>query len=309
MAKVLAGATAMMTMIMINRCNMRRILFVLLPALLVFSGCAKEKPQKPDTAPVFTGVIEQGITTKSTVSYNPAIMRYLVNWESSDEVRINGAKYSVTPGSPETRATFTKVEGDTPAGTFKACVPYDKTNYDGGTMKVTFPATINNVYHDISFWPMYAESTSTELAFKNLAGLVAISILKTDAAVGVKSVTISSENNFLSGTASIAEDGAGWKAELSSGGNSVTVNCATPLSITSWDYVFIPVPPKNYGADFKITITYTDDSSLEKAVKADHSINVQRSKVTSIAFNLCSPDSTENEDIIWGESYTEADFN
>lgn len=286
---------------------MNKHLLAIVPALLLFAGCAKEKPQEP--APVFTGVMEQGISTKSSVEYDPAIMRYQVKWQSTDLVRINEAKYSVAPESPATKATFTKVDGDVPAGTYKACVPYDKAKYDGGTMTVIFPSTIDNVYHDISFWPMYAESTSTNLAFKNLSGLVAISILKTDATVGVKSVTISSESHSLSGTASIAEDGTGWKAVLSSGGNSVTVNCENePLTVTSWDYVFIPVPPKNYGADFKITITYTDDSSLEKAVKADHSINVQRSKVTSIAFNLYSPDSTENEDITWGESYNESDF-
>lgn len=287
---------------------MRRILFVLLPALLVFSGCAKEKPQKPDTAPVFTGVIEQGITTKSTVSYDPAIMRYLVNWQTTDLVRINEAKYSVAPESPATKATFTKVAGDVPAGTYKACVPYDKAYYDGGTMKVTFPSTINNVYHDISFWPMYAESTSTELAFKNLAGLVAISILN-PSSQKVKSVKITSSGYYLSGEADIVADVPGWKASLPSGSDNITVDCsAAPLDVGSWNYVFVPVPPKEYGQNFTITITYEDDTMTVKNVKAGSSIVVQRSKVTSIALNLFSPGSTANEDIGFGESYTEADF-
>lgn len=286
---------------------MKKLLLAIVPALLLFTGCAKEKPQEP--APVFTGVMEQGVSTKSSVVYDPAIMRYLVNWQSTDLVSINGAKYSVAPDSPATKATFTFVDGTKPEGSFKACVPYLAADYSDGEMTVAFPSTIDNVYHDISFWPMYAESSSTNLAFKNLSGLVAISILKTDAIVGVNSVTISSTNHCLSGTASISTDGSGWKAVLSSGENSVTVQCAGhPLNITSWDYVFIPVPPKNYGNDFTITIAYTDGTLLEKTVKEGHSINVQRSKVTSIAFNLYSPDSTENEDITWGESYSEDDF-
>lgn len=307
-AKVLAGATAMMTMITINRFNMNKLLLAIVPALLLFAGCAKEKPQEP--APVFTGVMEQGISTKSSVEYDPAIMRYQVKWQSTDLVRINEAKYSVAPESPATKATFTKVDGDVPAGTYKACVPYDEASYDTGTkvMTVTFPSSITNVPQNISFWPMYAESTSTNLAFKNLAGLVAISILN-PSSQKVKSVKITSSGNYLSGVADIVADVPGWKASLSSGSDNITVDCsASPLDVGSWNYVFVPVPPKEYGQNFTITITYEDDTKTVKNVKAGSSIVVQRSKVTSIALNLFSPGSTANEDIGFGESYTESDF-
>lgn len=309
--KVWDGATAMTIMITINSFNMKKLLLVFLPALLAFQGCTKDKPQDPDPSPVFTGVIEQGIATKSTVSYDPAIMRYLVKWQSTDVVGINGAKYSVAPESPETKATFTKVEGETPTGTFKACVPYNAASYDANTesMTVTFPSSITNVPQDISFWPMYAESTSTELAFKNLSGLVAISILKTDATQKVKSIKITSSGNYLSGTAVIDADGSAWKAVLSSGSDTITLNCGSaPLDVTSWNYAFIPVPPENYGKNFTITITYEDDSTTVKKVKSGHSIVVERSKVTSIALNLYSPGSVANEDIGWGESYSDSDF-
>lgn len=279
---------------------MKKYLLAILPALALVVGCAKA-PQ----GPVFTGTTEDGLLTKTSISYD--LLKYIVNWQSSDKVRINDAKYAVSPGTPATTASFTWESGTTPEGTFKACTPYDNTVYSGGVMKVNFPASITNTFHDVTFWPMYAEGTSTSLSFKNLAGLVAVSIINSDKHT-VKSVKITSSGNCLSGAADIVADGSAWKASIPSGGDNVTVNCTTPLNVDSWNYVFVPVPPKVYGTNFTITITYGDNTTTVKTVKAGSSIEVKRSMVTSIALNLYSPTSSANEDIGWGNSYTEANF-
>lgn len=279
---------------------MKQIIMAAMSAVILVSGCSKAPREQ-----VFTGTTEDGMLTKTSISYD--LLKYIVNWQSSDKVRINDARYSVTPGTPATTATFTWESGTTPSAPFKACSPYDNAVYSGGVMKVTFPASITNTFHDVTFWPMYAEGSSTNLSFRNLAGLVAVSIINADKHT-VKSVMISSSGNCLSGDADIVADGSAWKASIPSGGDNITVNCATPLDVDTWNYVFVPVPPKVYGTNFTITITYGDNTTTVKTVKAGSSIEVLRSKVTSIALNIYSPTSSSNEEIEWGNSYTETDF-
>ena len=277
-------------------------------AFALLAGCKKEE----QPAPEFHAVTESCLETKVSVGYDEFSGVYQVKWVNTDKVWINGAKYSVTPGNPVTTADFSLESGATPSPTYKAFYPFDAVLSAESGVKFTMPSSITSTNHDVAFWPMYAESESNTYSFKNLCGLVAVSIRDANESRKIKKVQISCTGHYLNGTASVESDGDVWKASIASGdetNRTTTVTLSEPMDIKQWGGVYFPIPPAEYGNDFKITFTYDGGGTLVKTVKSDKSINVARSKVTSIAFNIYSPSGTGNEPIGWGETYTEADFN
>ena len=287
---------------------MKKSLFWAL-ALVAIAGCAKEAVPAPE----FHAVTESNLETKVNVGYDEFSGVYQVKWVNTDKVWINGSRYSVTPGNPATTADFSLESGNTPTSPYKAFCPHDAVSSADGGVKFTMPSSITSTNHDVAFWPMYAESESNTYSFKNLCGLVAVSIRDANESRKITKVQISCTGHYLNGTASVASDGTDvWKASIDSGdeaNRTTTVTLSVPMDIKQWGGVYFPLPPAEYGNDFKITFTYDGGGTLVKTVKSDKSINVARSKVTSIAFNIYSPSGTGNEPIGWGETYTEADFN
>ena len=286
---------------------MKKSLFWAL-ALVAIAGCAKEAVPAPE----FHAVTESNLETKVNVGYDEFSGVYQVKWVNTDKVWINGSRYSVTPGNPATTADFSLESGNTPTSPYKAFCPHDAVSSADGGVKFTMPSSITSTNHDVAFWPMYAESGSNTFSFKNLCGLVAVSIRDANESRKVTKVQISCTGHYLNGTASVIPDGDVWKAGITSGEDAnkiTTVNLSEPMDIKQWGGVYFPIPPAVYGTDFTITFTYDSGSPLVKTVKTGKSIEVGRSKVTSIAFNIYSPSGTSNEPIGWGETYTEADFN
>lgn len=279
-------------------------------AFAVLAGCKKED----QPAPEFHAVTESCLETKVSVGYDEFSGVYQVKWVDTDKVWINEAKYSVTPGNPATTADFSLESGATPSPTYKAFYPFDKYKaLEDNVVKFEMPSSITSTNHDVAFWPMYAESESNTFSFKNLCGLVAVSIRDANESRKITKVQISCKEHYLNGTASVESDGDVWKASIDSGdeaNRTTLVTLSEPMDIKQWGGVYFPIPPAVYGTDFKITFTYDNETPpLVKNVKAGKSIKVERSKVTSIAFNIYSPSGTGNEPIGWGETYTEADFN
>ena len=279
-------------------------------AFALLAGCKKEE----QPAPEFHAVTESCLETKVSVGYDEFSGVYQVKWVNMDKVWINGAKYSVTPGNPPTTADFSLESGATPSPTYKAFYPFDKVASSDNGVKFTMPSSITSTNHDVAFWPMYVESESNTFSFKNLCGLVAVSIRDANESRKITKVQISCTGHYLNGTASVVSDGTDdvWKAYIDSGEEAnrpTTVNLSEPMDIKQWGGVYFPLPPAEYGTDFKITFTYDNATTpLVKTVKAGKSIKVERSKVTSIAFNIYSPSGTGNEPIGWWKTYTEADF-
>ena len=286
---------------------MKKSLFWAL-ALVAIAGCAKEAVPAPE----FHAVTESNLETRVNVGYDEFSGVYQVKWVNTDKVWINGAKYSVTPGNPATTADFSLESGNTPTSPYKAFCPHDAVSSSDGGVKFTMPSSITSTSHDVAFWPMYAESESNTFSFKNLCGLVAVSIRDANESRKVTKVQISCTGHYLNGTASVIQDGDVWKASIASGveaNRTTTVNLSESMDIKQWGGVYFPLPPAEYGTDFTITFTYNSGDPLVKTVKSGKSIKVERSKVTSIAFNIYSPQGSSNEPIGWGETYTEADFN
>lgn len=300
----------MMTIRSILR-NMTGKILAIVFAAAVLVGCSKE--DRPDPKPDFKAVTEGYFSTKVDVGYNESAGKYLATWVTGDLVWINGIKYAATAKDPATQADFTKAAdetGATPEPTYKAFYPYGASvGVSGSNVTFTFPGEVKNSNSGVPFWPMYAESETNTLAFKNLCGLVQVKMLKLSTPNTVKSVQLSCTGHGLSGSATVSTAGEGvWQAVIASDQTkTIMASFDTAISVATWNCAYLPVPPGTYD-DMSINITYGNGDSVTKALKTGRSIVVERSKVTAISFNMYSPEGSGTEDITAGNSYTEADF-
>lgn len=260
------------------------LLFITIAAAVtVLAGCRKE--MQP-SGPVFNALMESfgEASGVQKTTLDKSVSSYTVNWTADDRIRISDKEYKVTSASG-TSASFVNAGSGNPAGpTYKAFYPYSISSYSDGTVSATLPSEqAEPVSGLVTGFPMYAESSSTTLNFKNLCGLLCLNLKTTTGTASVTSVKLESSNLGLSGVCDIVSDGAGvWKAVPKSSGTSVTLTCSKNIDDSSDTFFHISVPPGNYS-DFKITIG-TSAGEIVKTSTID--INFTRNRYTSISLTL-----------------------
>ena len=242
------------------------------------------------TGLVFTATTESAVT-KTALDDN-----YNVLWQNGDKITIvDGAShvgvYSTT--STTTQGEFTKESGDM-ADTPSYTAYYPSTIYKGGTL--TLPAEQTYVAENISGAPMMAVSSTTSLGFKNLVGIIKLSLTTNQSGQKVRSIALSA-NEGMSGPFTVTSDAA-----VVSGTAGVTLNCGTEgvaIGSTSKPF-YIAVPAGTYSS-LKITVVTTDGEVQTRTSNKD--IEVGRSQITNItlSFNTISA-TTGSADIIGGVS-------
>ena len=240
-------------------------------ALLLSVSCAKieqsEILSEVADGTIFTASIDQDdAKTVLTESYK-------VNWEAGDKININGATYSATPMDPATQARFTKTSGTNPNSPYKAVFP--STLYSNQAF--SFPAI--QTYQDGKFnAPMYAESETEMLSFKNICGVICLSLKGTDK---VKSISLIA-NEAVCGAFTMTDattvnlTGTGKTVTLNLGADGVQLNS----DVATKFYIYLP--PKEYSAGMKIIATNTDGLVFKKTTAK--AVTVERSNVYT--FNM-----------------------
>ena len=227
--------------------------FAAASALLLVSSCAKEQLSEninTGDGKAFTASIEQQVSVKSTLT-----SEFKVNWESTDEVNINGALYSVTPKSDATKADLTYKSGTTPVSPYQAIFPASLYVTD----HFEFPATQTYAAGKFNA-PMYAASSTESLSFKNICGVLCLSLKGTDK---VKSITVTA-NEAVCGSFTMDDDGE--TVVLSGTGKTVTLDCGegVQLDASTATNFYISLPPATYTAGMEIVATNTEGKTFEK---------------------------------------------
>ena len=256
---------------------MKRII-IAAAALILAASCSKQDQDIVSendiivaTGKPFTAVIEQE-TTRSVLTSD-----YKVNWESGDRISINGAEYSATPDeSDATKADFTYVSGADPEPTYKAVFP--ASLYNAGTLELpavqTYAAGKFNA-------PMYAESETENLSFKNICGVICLALKGTES---VKTITITA-NEPVCGTFTMTD---ATTVSLSGTGKTVTLQyvetgkefnaiLSVPLNEETATKFYIYLPPGTYSAGMKLTITSDKGGVYEKTTAKD--VTIERSNI------------------------------
>jgi len=245
---------------------------VLMSALFAVVSCSKSfDPSKEGTsnAKVFTATIEEG--TKTTLSGNK------VNWVVDDQISIkdnsnNCAIYKAKTGGTTT-TNFEYVSGET-----SLTSPY--TAYYPSSLLVetnpTLPATqIYDATYPFSIYPMYASSNDLNLSFKNICGVLAITIQ----GITVKTINVSSSNKAMSGSFTV-DDNTAVLTNPNNASNSVTLNCGEGVLTSSEGTIFyIPIPAQTYN-DIRIIVNNESYMVTKKS-----SIEIARNTIYSFTYS------------------------
>ena len=248
-------------------------------AIAALSSCSSDNdPIMGETgkqALTFTASME-GSATRAT--YNDT--EKCASWEEGDQISINGKTYNAQSAGLTT--TFkAATEGQEAEGpTYNA---YFACTYDGST--ATLPAEVSETWANGKFnMPMYATSTTTDLAFKNLCGVLKITI-KSDQIAAVKKIKVSSANKAVSGAFNVTSDAA-VLSEPNTVANTLTVTYADAVSTTAEGKVFYVAVPAQTYQELKIELD-ADGNGFTKSMttKSATDITVDRNKIYPITFN------------------------
>ena len=204
-----------------------------------------------------------------------------IKWVGGDQIAVYGTAgggiFAAEPNTSAVTAVFNNVSGAIGDGPYRAFYP-DTMTTDGE--HVVLPTTQTSPDGSLTALPMYAESNTNVLAFKNLCGVLKLHLTKANTTV--TSITILTPTSFINGTYSIDNSGAHPVLVYQSDGtHSITLNLTTPQSIDEGADFYIYMPAGCYG--MKIIINSDDNRYCVKT--SNVSIDVERSQYSSIEFD------------------------
>lgn len=219
---------------------MKKYYFIALAAIAVLSSCSNKEDfgqaSNNNQKKVFIGTIENN-PTRATFDEK----ENCASWEVGDLVSINGANYSAK--SAGTTTTFeAEVSGVEAEGElYKAYFPANL--YKEGTP--TLPTT--QIYEEGKFnMPMYAESTTTNLEFKNICAVLAIKITSDDIAT-LKSIKVASDKKMNGQFTINPNNEASISQDDVNATESVVLESANALTLDEEGIVFyIAIPAQEY---------------------------------------------------------------
>ena len=251
--------------------NILKSSFAAMAALLFTVSCTEQdQPGIADRqAGGFTATIEQ-LATKTVLADGNK-----VEWQYGDIISINGEKYSAIPKNPASQASFIAVGDEAKAfdGKYKAVYPADL--YDAEKDQLAFPSAITYKEGSINT-PMYAESETEELSFKNICGVLHLTLYSCNEDV-VKSITVAAHEAICGPFyVSMKEDGTPF-VEFLGGGNVVTLDCGqgVKLSADKPKDFFIPIPEGKYS----LTITAANGEQIVFQKETLKEVEIKRSEI------------------------------
>lgn len=271
---------------------MKKSIFWAALCLIALSSCQRET-EFQDIAGAFTATTESSATR---TSLSPNGDSFDVLWAKGDEITIVDAAGQVgvyATESTTSQGVFAPKSGqEAVTPDFKAYFP--ATLYNDGTP--TLPAVQTYTENNIHTAPMYAESSTTALSFKNLCGIVRLKVSTTQEGKKVRKVSLSADKP-LSGAFTILEDAA-----VVSGTAGVSLDCGEEGVAIGAEAIplFIAVPAGTYNP-LKITVITTDGEVQTRTSSTD--IVISRSKVTTITLGFGDLAATAGSaDVIGGGS-------
>ena len=254
---------------------MKKYFFMAVAAIAALSSCSSdeefEQNQTDKQALVFTATMENSEGSRATFDNTDNCAA----WEAGDQISINGKKYSAQEAG--TTTTFEADNEGATGTTYNAYFPADL--YDGTT--ATLPTT--QTYKEGKFnMPMYAESTTTTLEFKNLCAVLAIKITRDDIKT-LKSIKVASDKK-MNGTFTVIDNKAVMGTD---GSNAVVLKSYDAITLGEGEsrvfYIAIPAQEYQYlniflSSDGK---TYTEAMATKKA---DGLGLIARSKIFNIDY-------------------------
>lgn len=262
---------------------MRRTTLAIASVLLVLAAtsCKKETENDLSNRPVrFTATIEESQNDNKT-----QLSGYNLVWQEGDEVAVvcTGvtSKEIYLPQNAGRQVGFV-YGGDmanepTLETPIKAGYPADYFSNDLST--ITLPCHQNYVANSMEKFPMYGETETHGINFKNMCGVLRVRLVKPGENVTKIAVTTTTHIN---GTYSVSMNSEGLPVmeHVSGGTNGDTLYCAEPVSIDNATNFYIYLPAGSYSP---MRIEVFNDRGLLCSMESTVAINIERNKITTVA--------------------------
>ncbi|MBQ9473389.1 MAG: hypothetical protein IJU81_03130 [Bacteroidales bacterium] len=242
-------------------------------ATMLMASCSKEAENK-----VFKAEAEAAAES-GKVAYSGGSLL----WQAGDEVSIydgssNSAVYAVASGDGTSRCEFAYSSGSAlDAGSYTAVSP---AAIRTGVSTISLPATQSSADGSLTGLPMYAVSSSENLKFYNLCGVVRFRLsASSDASVRSIAVTTNANTN---GAATISGSGTSVTLGTLGGTATTTLSLGTAQGIASAKDFYMYLPAGSYSS-FVITMTAEGGASCTKT--ANSAIVIERGKITTITLS------------------------
>lgn len=256
---------------------MKKYLFIAAVVIIAVSACTKEsgviEKEEGRSSDYFIASIEETDITRATFDASAKC----ASWEKGDSISIDGKLYEALEDG--TKTTFAAKGQAAGGSTHKAYFPASLCDAE---QKLVLPSTIEGDYVEGQFnMPMYAQSTTKDLAFKNLCGVLKITI-KSDEIDKVKSIKISSQSRALSGRFTVKDNAAVLTDRLTIA-NTLEVIYYTSVPLDTDGKVFYVAVPAETYRDLLIDVSNGKDH-LIMATKTEAEIAIARNTIYPIAF-------------------------
>ena len=271
---------------------MKAKLFLSVIAMTMFASCEIVEiqeiviePGNLEETPAFSAFIEGEPSTRTAISdYPNSSDCYSLNWVKGDEISISDGTNTatfVTEDEGSNSAVFTCKTGkvSNTADTYTAFYPSSITSAN-----MVLPANRNYVKDNVEDFPMYAVSSSKDLDFKNLCGIIRFSIKSNETgSVNISKISLSSDNLGMSGEFTIDDD----YAAVVKGTDGIVLTCAEAVSLyKSVETDFNIIVPKGSYNPLKVKVV--NENGKEINLESQSAIDVKRSGITKIRLTLSS---------------------
>lgn len=291
-----------------NSGTMKKIYLFLIAAIVMAAGqssCQKEELAKG----TFTATTERFSTKDGKMILDGSNYSWEVN---CDKIKVSrkvsgsnqyaiGTYKATSVNSTTNAATFTyepatdevDVTGSTFSDSYYAVFPaiiYENTLQNART-QIDLPAQQNtDDFGRLKNAPMYAEAsaTSRNLQFKNLCGIMRLSLIKSN--TSVSRIVVTTPNNSLNGRFNVLFSSntpslvnAGYTAVDSN--HSVTLTCAESQSIAGTGHNFDIALPAGSYSNLEIKIYDDDHSSVCTKTLQNGTLIINRAEYTVITLN------------------------
>lgn len=271
---------------------MRKHIFAILALAAALCACNKEQPTNTDPV-IFTATMEGTPGTKVTLDGK------MPNWEVGDAIKIN-KEFTYKAQSAGTTTTFWADGREVgAASTYEAIFPtsyVSGSSWGGSPTEWVYYLPVDEEYEwvDGNFnMPMYAKSNDTDLHFKNLCGVLRITVTAKQMQQ-VKRIRVYNSKKPMFGTFTVDSNGAlalDNSADTEELGLKMrSIIYTTPVPVFDENKVFyIPIAPKNYSY-LRIDVS-EDGETFPYQLGTRGSVKIERNKIYDILFT--DPKSTE----------------
>ena len=209
--------------------------------------------------------------TASKAVLKPDATESKVEWNKNDQVSVlvgeNNYMYVAQADGLSTTLT-TSATGVPAEGTFYAIYPYDESaTLTDGVVTTSLPASQTAVKGSFATHLAVAQTTSNNLAFKNVCGLVKVNV-SSDNVTSI--VFAGNSGEIVAGAINVAvTDAPAWTAVAEQGDTTVTLLPAAGKSVIEAGDYYFAVLPQTFAAGFKVTAHKNDGYAVVRNVETE----------------------------------------